>query len=53
MTGGMCYQVVASWSLGQSGECLLSNTGVLVGKGHYSKVVIQKHWNNPLNEGNY
>jgi len=52
MNTGEC-DIIGVWTLGSNGECQHEDHGILVGKGHYEKILMEHHWNNPTNEVNY
>lgn len=52
MNTGEC-DIIGVWTLGSNGECQHEDHGILVGKGHYGKILMEHHWNNPTNEVNY
>ncbi|XP_067932935.1 DBH-like monooxygenase protein 2 [Watersipora subatra] len=48
-----CSDMIAGWTVGLSGECQRSDDGFLVGKGHFTQVMMEHHWNNPTSASNY
>ncbi|XP_067941873.1 DBH-like monooxygenase protein 2 homolog [Watersipora subatra] len=53
MSTRACRVLIAGWTVGSPGRCLGSTDGFLVGKGHFSQVMMEHHWNNPTEETNY
>lgn len=47
MVQNSCTVLLGGWTLGSSGSCVLPNQGFLAGQGHYTKIVMEHHWNNP------
>jgi len=48
-----CETMLGAWTVGSNGECWSDDSGFLVGKGSFTKVLIEHHWNNPLQETEY
>jgi len=48
-----CEDMLGGWTVGSAGECQTSDRGFLVGKGHYTYIIVEQHWNNPLLVADY
>jgi len=48
-----CPKQIGGWTVGSNGMCYNSQAGILAGKGHFKQVLIEHHWNNPLNSNSY
>lgn len=53
MANDECGQLIGGWTLGSTGECQLKDNGIRVGKGHFTRIIVQHHWNNPTKVTDY
>ncbi|KAH9503101.1 hypothetical protein Btru_069960 [Bulinus truncatus] len=42
-----CTRVVSIWTVGLTGECFHSSTGISIGNKGHKRIAVQLHWNNP------
>ncbi|XP_076456031.1 dopamine beta-hydroxylase-like [Babylonia areolata] len=47
MAGRGCRSIIAGWTVGSPGMCHSDQAGFRFGKGRYTRVKLQFHWNNP------
>jgi len=52
MASSQC-DIIGGWTLGENGACQNEKHGIPVGKGYYTQILMEHHWNNPTEEVNY
>ena len=49
----ICGSVIVVWAYGIEGQCFPNDVGSPFGKNHYSKIILQNHYNNELQKPGY
>ncbi|KAK3089057.1 hypothetical protein FSP39_000478 [Pinctada imbricata] len=50
---GSCNIIIGGWTVGSYGDCSHEDAGFLVGRSGFKRVMMQFHWNNPMQVTNY